>query len=254
MPMRRLDRPPPDNPCARAVPFDYFRAIDHLLPNRRFSLLCHHVVLLLRSDGSKHIRPFSENRSAAVFGDSASLFMARPSRFQAGTPSTTEMSPDVGMTRVSRKPWAAKSRRYSASVRSRPPSRTIMCRSSNLPNDAPLPCGKTARRRSSLRPGRHRAAEVIEDESGLGVVPVVDDVAEQVGVGAARGRLEEVAAFDLAAARDAGRLQPRAGPLDNVRQVEQKAPHRRVAAEGGGQVRCRCRRRCRPGSPTPERS
>jgi hypothetical protein len=34
--------------------------------------------------------------------------------FQAGRPSTTEMSPAVGTTRVSRKPWAAKSRRYSA--------------------------------------------------------------------------------------------------------------------------------------------
>ena len=42
-----------------------------------------------------------------------------------------------------------------------------------------------------LRPGRHRAAEVIEDESGLGVIPVVDDVAEQVGVGTAGAVLKK---------------------------------------------------------------
>ena len=65
----------------------------------------------------------------------------------------------------------------------------------------------------------------------------MEDVAEQVGVGAAGGRREEVAARDGAAARDAGGLEPGAGPRDDVRPVEEQAAQRRVAAEGGGQVR-----------------
>lgn len=155
----------------------------------------------------------------------------------------TETLPVVGTTRVSRKPWAPKSRRYSASVRFRPPAATIMCRSSHLPNDAPSPdetaptSGRTYSTRRSRAPGRHGAAEVVEDAAGLGVVPVVDDVAEHVGVAADGGPLEEVATLDVATLREARGLQHRTRTLDNARQVEEQAPHGRISAEDAGQSR-----------------
>ena len=74
----------------------------------------------------------------------------------------------------------------------------------------PVPFRQHVLHEQEFRPSRHRAAKVVEYQSGLDVIPVVDDVPEHVGVGAAGGCLEEVAAFEGAPASDAGRLQRRA--------------------------------------------
>ena len=97
----------------------------------------------------------------------------------------TEVSPAVGRTQGSRNPWAARSRRYPASVRSRPPATTINVQVDQLAERLPVAVGQDFLDDHQSCSGRHRAAEVVEDAAGLGVVPVVQDVAEQVGVGAA---------------------------------------------------------------------
>jgi hypothetical protein len=84
-------------------------------------------------------------------------------------------------------------------------------------------------------PPSHRAAEIVEDVAGLRIVRVVDDVAEQLGVGTAGDCLEKAAGLDVAAASYACGLQHRARTLDDVRLVKQQATHRWIAAEETGE-------------------
>jgi len=58
--------------------------------------------------------------------------------------------------------------------------------------------------------------DVLQDCRRLGVVPVVDDVAHQVGVGPRRDGLEEVAANHDNAVGDAGGPQLGLRPLDDA--------------------------------------
>ena len=75
------------------------------------------------------------------------------------------------------------------------------------------------------------------DKPRFFVVPVVDDVPQEVGVGLDRDRGEEVAADDLAPARQPGGLQVPPGPLDDVGEVEEDAPHLGIPAQDADQVR-----------------
>ena len=73
-----------------------------------------------------------------------------------------------------------------------------------------------------LPAGFHRAAAVGKDLGRALVIPIVDDVLHDVGVGH-RDLLEEVAARDRAARRCAGPVKRSLRALDDVRKIEQDA-------------------------------
>jgi len=64
--------------------------------------------------------------------------------------------------------------------------------------------------------------------------PIVDDDAEQIGIGTLRDRLEEAAAHRVAATGDAGALRQRGGARHDVGQVEQHALGVGVRGQDGG--------------------
>src|SRR6185295_17103414 len=79
-----------------------------------------------------------------------------------------------------------------------------------------------------LGPGVRGLAAAAEDLDALGVVPVVDDVAEDVGVGAG-DRVEEAAGLGAAAVGEGGGGDDGGGALDDAGEVEDDA-----AGFGGG--------------------
>src|SRR5262249_61011427 len=83
----------------------------------------------------------------------------------------------------------------------------------------------------------HGTPTVPEDRDAPFVVPVVDDPRQDVDVAAARDHLEEVAAHDLASARDAGAGEVVAGGGDDAGTVEQDAARLGGGSEDRGQER-----------------
>ena len=73
------------------------------------------------------------------------------------------------------------------------------------------------------RLGAHRRAAAAQDREAPFVVPVVDDALDDVGVGARRHRLEEVAAHELEPAEQALFFGKLAAPSLAVRQIEDLA-------------------------------
>src|SRR5262249_20058854 len=113
----------------------------------RFSCIGEHgLVLLLRWTTKKNVSP---------------------TRLQVGPPLCHGDVARSGATRVSRKPWAATSRRYSASV--------LMSRTRNSPKACPLASGPTISTASSCARAGITAVEIAEDQAGLGAVPVVQN-------------------------------------------------------------------------------
>ncbi len=76
------------------------------------------------------------------------------------------------------------------------------------------------------RSGGHRRAAGREDPPGVGVVPVVQDAGEQIGVGAGRDGGEEVARHALGAALQTGRREPGFGARHRLGAVDEHAVQR----------------------------
>src|SRR4030095_16941378 len=83
--------------------------------------------------------------------------------------------------------------------------------------------GDLALHENETRRARHRSAAGGEDRDRLVVLPVVDDVAQDVDVAAWRYPAEEAAADEVAAVGDSRLLEQRPGALDDLRQLEQDA-------------------------------
>lgn len=83
----------------------------------------------------------------------------------------------------------------------------------------------------------HRLMAVAENREGLVFFPVVDDMPQQVGIGAGWHAFKEIAADELAAIEQAGTFQGRSRTIDHVRQVEEDAFHLRVLFENRGELR-----------------
>ena len=118
------------------------------------------------------------------------------------------------MVLVSRGPLRARSAAYSSVVRSRPPTLTSISRS--------------AYRTSS---SRHRPTAIRQDGDRLIVLPVVNDVAQDVGAAAGGHRVEEAPSDELAAVDDADLLGDLPSGLDDVGLVEEDATQARVPLE-----------------------
>src|SRR4029077_6408308 len=77
----------------------------------------------------------------------------------------------------------------------------------------------------------HRPTATHQDGDRLIVVPVVDDVTQDVGVTADGHRVEEAPSDELAAVDDADLLEDLPGVLDDVRLVEEDAAQSGVPIE-----------------------
>ena len=115
--------------------------------------------------------------------------------------------PAVGVAPTRRKPVDSKREAYSSCVRSRPPGPTSMFRSENFGGASSFGCAKLALDDEQRRTLRHRGSNHPQDRARVLVLPVVDDALEQIRVAAFGHCLEEVAALDPAAIRDAGRFE-----------------------------------------------
>jgi len=78
---------------------------------------------------------------------------------------------------------------------------------------------------------------VAEDLDALFVGPIMNDVAEEVGVGSGGNAFEKAAFDDAAALGQARGLQLLLRPPDDVAQVEQDPLHVGIACEHGGEER-----------------
>ena len=82
-----------------------------------------------------------------------------------------------------------------------------------------------------LRRARHGGATVRQDVPAPLVVPVVDDVGEEIEAPAARNRPEEVAHLDRATGVETGGFDPRPGADGGRLALEENAPHGRMGGE-----------------------
>src|SRR5207237_187890 len=99
--------------------------------------------------------------------------------------------------------------------------------------------------------GWNRAADVLEDANGSVIGPVMNDVAQEVCVGAARNRFEEVSALEFSTFGQAGSIDVRMRAFDHMLLIEEQAAqcgipfHRRrqhasIAATNVGERRHAC--------------
>jgi hypothetical protein len=127
------------------------------------------------------------------------------------------------MTAVSSKPPRRRSSAHCVRIRSRPPSRKSIWRSTSFAGCGASSSGTIKLQHDQDRVGARRLADASQDPLRFGVVPVVQDLGEDVGV-AARLNLVEEAAGDLFAAvfqTGGGDFAP--GRLDDVGKVEHDA-------------------------------
>src|SRR5262249_32617388 len=80
----------------------------------------------------------------------------------------------------------------------------------------------------------HLSADVFQNPGAALVVPIMDDMAHEVNIGARWDRLEEVAADDLAPICQTSRLDVGLGPFHNALQIEQDAMHAGIFLQHGG--------------------
>src|SRR6266403_2441733 len=123
------------------------------------------------------------------------------------------------MTRSSRSPAAANRAAYSASVRSMPPVTTSIAASISLIVVGSLPGGMIVSATRTLPCGCVPA--IAQDAHRLFVIPVVNDLLQNVRVRASRNRLEEAPRHEIGMWRKIPSVPPRR--LNHGWQVEQQA-------------------------------
>ena len=184
-----------------------------------------------------HPRPVDEERLEREDGDQDDRGDARcrPARgcpCQAtGRASTSEIVEMVGTTRVIRKPLRSSSDANSASVRSRPPTKSSMSRSSDFAKCGSSPVGTTLSTSRSVASGRHVATEVGQQRDRLVVVEVVHDASQDVEVAVVGRGLEERPADEPATVEHARLAEVLLGRPDQARLLQQHAVRGRRRAE-----------------------
>ena len=120
-----------------------------------------------------------------------------------------------------------------------------MCRSIGSPRAPRARAREDRLDHEQARAIGHRGAASGEDAHGVGVVPVVEDAREQVGVGAVRNRGEEVAGHALGAVAEAfaSRRGARPGSRPGGPAARRGAPARRRGSPPAGSRGRRRRRR-----------
>jgi hypothetical protein len=103
--------------------------------------------------------------------------------------------------------------------------------SSRLPADGAFPGGKTSCTTSALAFGNHRSPDIGQGSDDPLVVPVVQDMFQQIHAGAAGNAMEHVTGNDLTAASERVPGKHPRGAGGHVRQIEQDAAKARMLFE-----------------------
>jgi hypothetical protein len=135
---------------------------------------------------------------------------------------------------LSSKPDAFRSDLNWASVRSWPPGKVSMTMSISFEGHDVAGGNHAVGDQELAICGNHFAA-VAEDPGALFVCPIVNDVAEEVGVSASGNAFEKAAFDDGAAVGQACGFQFLFGAANDVAEVEQDALHVWIACEHSGQ-------------------
>ena len=133
-------------------------------------------------------------------------------------------TPGAGTTRVSRKPAATNSLRYSCSVRSLPPGMNQHDQVEELAEVGFVAGLDDAFDDQQLAGRLDDLVHVLQDREGPLIVPVMDDVPHEIGIGPGRHRFEEAARDRLQPFAQPGRLDVLLGPRRRCRAGRRGCP------------------------------